>query len=64
MLHPAIQAFKHTTHEAQEQLFAEHGGLRAIMAGGLAPFSAVPKGYGMDDGRTAKRRHDIAALRH
>lgn len=52
MLHPAIQAFRHTAHEAQEQLFAEHGGLRAIMARGLAPPSAMPKGYGMDDGRT------------
>ena len=39
------------SHEAQERLFAEHGGLKAIVARGLTPFSAVPKGYGMDDGR-------------
>ena len=41
------------SHEAQERLFAEHGGLKAIVARGLTPFSAVPKGYGMDDGRSA-----------
>ena len=39
------------SHDAQEKLFAEHGGLKAIVARGLTPFSAVPKGYGMDDGR-------------
>ena len=39
------------SHEAQRELIAAHGGLKAILARGLTPFSAVPKGYGMDDGR-------------
>lgn len=39
------------SHEDQKKLMEEMGGMAAIAKRGLTPFSAVPKGLGMDDGR-------------
>ena len=35
----------------QKELLDSAGGLKAVAARGLTPFSAVPKGLGMDDGK-------------
>ena len=38
----------------QKALLDSAGGLKAVAARGLTPFSAVPEGLGMDDGKSAR----------